>query len=129
MDFAANLLSPPDGPVKNIPQIQKILSDYITTSSMVKDHKIVIGMNYDESQLVEGRAPTRKDFDAVSTELPILITHQTGHFGVLNSKALAILGINATAKNPAGGVIRREADGKTPNGVFEEVAFFQVMVK
>ena len=129
MNFVANLLSPPDGPVKNIPQIQQILHDYMATAPMVKNHHIVIGLNYDDSQLEEKRHPTRQELDAVSTELPIMVVHQTGHFCTLNSKALEMVGLNAGSKNPAGGVIRREKDGKTPNGVLEEVAFFGAMVK
>jgi hypothetical protein len=41
----------------------------------------------------------------------------------MNSKALELAGITADSKDPQGGVIRREADGKTPSGVLEETAF------
>ena len=67
--------------------------------------------------------------DAVSTEIPILVSHQSGHFGVLNSKALAKVGVTAETENPPGGIIRREADSKTPNGVLEENGFFMVVYK
>jgi predicted amidohydrolase YtcJ len=49
--------------------------------------------------------------------------HQSGHIGVLNSKALEVVGYTVETPEMAGGVIRREADG-TPNGVVEETAFF-----
>ena len=125
----ANLLPPPDGPISSIPQLQKALRDSIATSPMVKAHGIVIGMNYDDSQLAEHRHPTRQDLDAISTELPVMAIHQSGHFGVLNSKALAMMGLTAESVNPGGGKIRREADGKTPDGVLEENAFFGVVFK
>jgi len=125
----ANLLPPPDGPIGSIPQLQQALRDFIATSPMVKAHGIVIGMNYDDSQLAEHRHPTRQDLDAISTEWPVMVIHQSGHLGVLNSKALASMGLTAESVNPGGGLIRREADGKTPNGVLEENAFFGVVFK
>jgi predicted amidohydrolase YtcJ len=119
---AANLLPPPDGPVASIPELQKALRDYIAATPKVKDWGVVIGMNYDDSQLAEQRHPTRQELDAISAELPVLIIHQSGHLAVMNSVALAKVGITADSKDPPGGVIRREADGKTPNGVLEELA-------
>jgi len=127
--MSANLLPPPDGAVQSIPELQQTLRDYIATSSMVKAHNLVIGMNYDDSQLAELRPPTRQELDAVSTDIPILIVHQSGHIGVFNSKALQMAGITAKSTNPLGGVIVREADGKTPNGVLQENAFFGVVFK
>ena len=125
----ANLLPPPDGPISSIPQLQQALRDFNAASPLVKAHGIIIGMNYDDSQLAEHRHPTRQDLDAVSTELPVMAIHQSGHFGVLNSKALAMMKLTAESVDPAGGLIRREADGKTPNGVLEENAFFAVVFK
>ena len=126
---AANLLSPPDGPVKNIAELQQVMRDYMATSPLVKARGVVIGMNYDDSQLAERRHPTRQDLDAISTELPVMAVHQSGHFGVLNSKALALARVTAESQSPSGGIIRREADGKTPDGVFEENAWLAVLFK
>lgn len=126
---SANLLPPPDGPISNIPQLQQTLRDFMMTSPIAKAHHIVIGMNYDDSQLSERRHPTRQELDAISTDIPIIAIHQSGHIAVLNTKGLEMAGITATTLNPPGGVIVREADGKTPNGVLEETAFFAIMPK
>src|SRR5450432_816711 len=120
--ISANLLPPPDGPVKSIPQLQKALREFMDTSPAVKQYGIVIGFDYDDSQLLERRSPTRQELDAVSTTLPVFIVHRSGHLSVFNTKALAIAGITAATPNPSGGVIRREADGRQPNGVLEENA-------
>lgn len=125
----ANLLSPPDGPVSSIAGMQAALRAYIATSALVKTHGVVIGMNLDNSQLKEGRNPTRQELDAVSADLPIFVVHQSGHLAMLNSRALALVGIAADNPDPDGGVIEREADGKTPNGVLQENAFFQIFGK
>lgn len=125
----ANLLPAPDGPVNNIPALQNVLREFMATSSMVKTHQVVMGMNYDDSQLAEQRHPTRQELDAVSTDIPVVIIHQSGHIGVYNSKALSVMGISANTPNPAGGVIEREADGKTPSGVLQENAHFELLYK
>ena len=58
-----------------------------------------------------------------------MIVHQSGHLGVLNSKALDQVGVTKDTPNPPGGAFRREADGATPNGVCEEAAFFAAIGK
>ncbi|MGB2626181.1 MAG: amidohydrolase [Candidatus Acidiferrum sp.] len=126
---SANLLPPPDGPVSSIAELQQALRDYLANSPYPKKFGVLIGFDYDDSQLTEKRSPTREDLDAVSTDLPIVVIHQSGHLGAYNSKALADAGITGDTPNPMGGVIQREADGKTPNGVLEENAHIVVLLK
>lgn len=126
---SANLLSPPDGPVQSIADIQRVMRAFIASSPEVKAVGLAIGFNYDDSQLVEQRAPTRQELDAVSLTVPIMVTHQSGHLGAFNSKAIEMAGITTATPNPPGGVIHREADGKTPDGVFEESAFAMIAYK
>lgn len=121
---AANLLPAPDGPVNNIPELQQALRDYMLHSDIVREHNLVMGFNYDDSQLLEQRHPTRQELDAVTEDIPLFALHQSGHLAVYNSKALEMVGINANSVNPMGGVIEREADGKTPNGVLQETVHF-----
>jgi hypothetical protein len=85
---------------------------------------VAIGFNYDDSQLKELRSPTAAELDAISTEIPIVVIHQSGHLGVLNSVALKKVGITAASKDPQGGVIRRKPGSQEPNGVLEETAYF-----
>ncbi|MGH8243570.1 MAG: amidohydrolase [Steroidobacteraceae bacterium] len=124
---SANLLPPPDGPVSTIAELQQVMRNFISRSPKVKDFGLAIGVNYDDSQLAEQRSPTRQELDAISTEVPIVITHQSGHLAVYNSKALAKAGVTAVTADPSGGVIRREAYGRTPDGVLEEMAFFSTV--
>lgn len=126
--LSANLLAPPDGDVTDIPSLQQTLREWAEKNAdTVEKVKLIIGFGYDNAQLAELRHPTREDLDAVSTEYPIMIVHQSGHLGVGNSKALEIAGIDASTENPPGGVIRRGPDGE-PNGVLEEYAFFTAVV-
>ncbi len=126
--LSANLLAPPDGEVTDIASLQATLKAWAEKNSATVDKvKMIIGFGYDNAQLAELRHPTREDLDAVSTEVPIVIVHQSGHLGVANSKALELAGITASTENPEGGVIQRTSDG-TPNGVLEEYAFFNVLI-
>ncbi|NQV93854.1 MAG: amidohydrolase family protein [Sphingomonadales bacterium] len=117
----ANLSPPPVGGVSKIGALQDTLRNYKRPEGM----PIIIGWGYDDSLIDERRHPTRQELDAVSATTPIMITHASGHLGVMNSAMLKLVGITADTPNPVGGVIRREDDGKTPNGVLEETAWFE----
>jgi predicted amidohydrolase YtcJ len=126
--LSANLLAPPDGEVRDIASLQDTLRKWAEDNAEAVDRvQMIVGFGYDNAQLAELRHPTREDLDAVSTELPIMIVHQSGHLGVANSKALELAGISAASQNPPGGVIQRDANGE-PNGVLEEYAFFTALV-
>lgn len=125
---SANLLPAPDGPVNSIAALQDTMRAFIGASPVVKEYGLAIGFDYDDAQLAEGRHPTRDDLDAISTAIPIVVTHQSGHLGAYNSKALEMAGITAATKDPQGGVIRRRDDGE-PNGVMEENAHFMTLLK
>lgn len=72
---------------------------------------------------------TRVPFGSRFVNLPVMATHISGHFAAVNSVGLKLIGFDAKTRDPEGGVIRREADGKTPNGVLEELAAIPYMVK
>ncbi len=121
--LSANLLPAPDGAVNSIASLQETLRAYAKRHpDRVKKAGLILGFGYDDSQLAERRHPTRDDLDAVSTEVPIYVLHQSGHLGAANSKALDVGGITAATADPAGGVIRRRSGGREPNGVLEENA-------
>lgn len=125
---SANLLAPPDHTVKDIAGLQAELRKW-AAGDTARRFKLILGFGYDDAQLKEQRHPTRHDLDEVSKDLPVLIIHQSSHLCAVNTKALELAGITAETKNPPGGVIRREKDGKTPDGVLEETAFMVAAVK
>ncbi|MEM8731194.1 MAG: amidohydrolase [Pseudomonadota bacterium] len=126
--LSANMLPPPDGGVSDVASLQAALRTWAEDNAEIVDQvQMIIGFGYDNAQLAERQHPTRQDLDAVSTEVPVVIIHQSGHIGVANSKALEMAGITAASQAPPGGVIRRDDAGE-PNGVLEEYAFFSVLV-
>lgn len=128
--ISANLLSAPDGKVTDIASLQKTLVQWSSEHADTrKSIGMVLGFGYDDAQLAERKHPTRTDLDAVSKDVPVLIIHQSGHIGVMNSKALELAGITTDTANPDGGVVRRETNSQEPNGVLEEAAFFGALAK
>jgi len=115
----ANLLAPPDGTVNTVDDVVEKLKSFAAGPDVARTGWI-FGVGYDDALL--GRHPTREDLDKVSTTVPVMATHISGHFAAVNTLGLKLIGYNASTPNPEGGVIRREADGKTPNGVLEELA-------
>lgn len=121
--FATVSLDPfPIGDVKTIGDIQRKLREHIERKK-IPAGALVIGSGYDETVMAEKRHPTRDDLDAVSTDHPIVLFHITFHVMTGNSNALELAGVTPETPDPKGGVIQRKADGKTPNGVFEEQAY------
>ncbi|APZ91580.1 amidohydrolase [Fuerstiella marisgermanici] len=124
----ASLLPPPDSGIDSIAKIQGALRKW-STNPLAQKYKVILGNGYDDSQLKEQRHPTRQELDEVSTDMAIMAIHQSGHLATVNSKALEQLGYTADTPNPPGGAIRREDDGKTPNGVLEENALMLAIAK
>jgi len=126
--LAANLLARPDGNVNDIAALQQTLRDWAEKyPKRLAKTGWIIGFGYDDAQLNEQRHPTRDDLDAVSTTVPVLAIHQSGHLAAINSKGLELVGITAAIKDPAGGVYRRREGGSEPDGVLEEMAFFKLV--
>lgn len=117
----ANLLAPPDGTVESIEDVVTKLKEYATGPD-VKRTGWIIGMGYDDALL--GRHPDADDLDKVSTEVPVLAVHISGHFCTVNHIGLKKFGYDASSEDPSGGIIRRKPGGREPNGVLEELAAF-----
>ncbi len=124
----ANLLATPDGDVDDIPALIEELKEWYAANGTDKSNGWIFGMGFDDAILAENRFPTKADLDQVSTDVPIVIVHISGHFCVLNSKGLEMSGITAETPDPEGGIIRRMAGSQEPNGVLEELAAIPVFV-
>ncbi len=124
----ADLNAPPIGTVDSIAKLQQTLKTYISDHHL-KPGEWVIGMNYDDTGMKEQRHPTKADLDAISTEHPIYIMHSSSHFGVANSLALKIAGIDESVKDPKGGKFYRDEKGHLTGVMEEGPAFTQVMMK
>ncbi|RUP42364.1 MAG: amidohydrolase [Acinetobacter sp.] len=124
--MVANLYPMPDGSVSDINSLVNVMNTWKTQNPTVIKTMggWILGNGYDDAQLSEQRHPTATDLDRVSKDQPVMILHQSGHLASVNHKALELLNFNQNTPNPAGGVIRREANSNIPNGVLEESALF-----
>jgi predicted amidohydrolase YtcJ len=116
---AADLNSPPIGPVKNIAEALEALKE---TDAGQPGDDWLIGFGYDDTMLEEKRHFTRADLDSVSTTRPILAMHISGHMAVVNSLALERFGITADTPDPPGGEIRKDPETGQPTGLLLETA-------
>ena len=123
-----NASSPPVGPMGSIGDIVEGLRDRIREME-IPTGEVVVGYGYDDSLLEDQRHPTRDDLDLASIDHPIALIHVSGHLATMNSTALQLFGMNADTEDPPGGVIRRRAGTREPNGVLEETASSAVLRK
>jgi predicted amidohydrolase YtcJ len=67
----------------------------------------VVGRGWDEGKLAERRYIYAFDLDPVSPAHPVWLSHTMGHYGVANSAALKLAGIDRNTPEPEGGTIER----------------------
>ncbi|MCU7585821.1 amidohydrolase [Adlercreutzia muris] len=83
---------------------------------------VIMGNGYDQNNLVEQRHPDKSVLNAVSTDVPVLITHVSNHMGVANDRLLELAGITPTTPDPEGGRYGRMDGTGDLDGYAEEPA-------
>ena len=79
-------------------------------------------------ELMETETVPHKDIlDAITREHPIYLGDSTVHGAWLNSRALAVLGIDEGTPDPQGGVILREPGSKEPTGILVDNAAYNIL--
>jgi predicted amidohydrolase YtcJ len=101
-DIAATIA----GCVKNQPESEWIIGGQWTSNFFV-DHNL---------------GSPAKWLDKVSGDKAVILTDDSGHNHWANSRALALLGIDANTADPAGGKILRDSNTGEANGVLEEAS-------
>ena len=99
--------------------IRQIVERVRTTATGLPRGAWLRGHGYDEEALRERRHPTRAELDDAAPEHPVVLVHWSVHRCVLNSAALAALGIGAETPDPPGGWIVREPDGLPAGPLYE----------
>ena len=82
------------------------------------------GRGYNEFYLAEKRHLNRWDLDQVASDHPVKVTHRTGHAHVLNSLALAKVGISIETPDPSDGLIDRDIETGEPTGLLFRMGNF-----
>lgn len=71
----------------------------------------------------QDRPLSRWDLDAVTGQVPTLVVHIASHWGVANSAALALAGLDDDATPPPGGEFGRDGGGRLTGVLFEQALF------
>jgi predicted amidohydrolase YtcJ len=122
--FGATLAAPVDA---GSPPNERIADIVDRVAQATREHgpgEWIRGFRYDDLLLADDRHPGRADLDPVSPHHPVMLSHVTGHFCVVNSVALRALGITDTTVDPPGGRIGRDESGR-PSGLLIESAAFR----
>jgi predicted amidohydrolase YtcJ len=121
----ANVSGAPVGPVQSIPDIIAALTAHVEKLN-IQPGEWIIGYGYDITSLKEGRQCSRTDLDPHFPDHPVMLIHSSNHGAVLNSKAFALVGIDATTETPPGGLILRQDGSNEPDGLIMETAFLPI---
>ena len=100
--------------VHSILDIQRKIGDFCNS---VPPGTWVRAKAFDESTVSEERFLNRWDLDSVAPSHPVKITHRSGHAHILNSLALARVGITEETGDPPEGLIDRDSQTGKPTGI------------
>nr|WP_229507631.1 amidohydrolase family protein [Massilia sp. Dwa41.01b] len=85
------------------------------------DRPLLVVNWFQQGMQPEGVATSAALLDALKTRRPIIVRSSFGHSVQINSRAIALAGIDAATPDPAGGKIVRDAAGRA-TGLLEDAA-------
>lgn len=100
---------------------QAVLERIREYASALKKGQWLFGRGWDQSDWSGRKFPTAEELDQILPDNPAVLYRIGGHTVWLNSMALDLAGIDATTKDPAGGIIVRNAEGR-PTGILVDNA-------
>lgn len=106
-DILPRFDAPPIGHIDSIDKLVEAGREFLEKNP-IKGDEWFVGLGYDNASFPEGKAPTIADIDRISTEVPIVMLHASGHVGVCNSKVFEIAGVTKDTPNPPGGVFEKD---------------------
>jgi predicted amidohydrolase YtcJ len=99
--------------VRGMEELLREIADRIAATP--QGDLVVSSSAWHESQLSQGRLPTKADLDPISPDHPVVLLRGALQV-VMNSRALARAGINAETPDPDGGRIARDPETREPIG-------------
>ena len=106
----------PQGGCDSVEDLVRAGKKYLAEASLAPGQWL-LGLGYDNAVMEGERHPTRHDLDRISREIPVAVTHVSGHLCAVNTRAMELLGyLGEHPEVPEGG----EVD---PQGLLKETAF------
>lgn len=124
--YAISLLQPSVEHCRTYEEIVQTIRAFLEKKQPPKGKWITV-KGFDHNALEERVPPDRAVLDEAAPDNPLLLQHQSGHTGVLNTCGLKALGIDENTPAPAGGTIQKK-DGRL-TGYLEENALIEAMQK
>ncbi len=112
----------PNVALKDCTSLEEMTGLLQDRASKTAPGKWIKGTAFNELQFTDGKKPTIKDLDAISTENPIFIKRSCCHCIVANSKALELAGVTKDSPNPDGGIIGHSENGELDGWLYENSA-------
>ena len=113
--FTLNLSYP------KVKSIEDVLTLIKSETEARDTNEWIIGSEWDAGKFDERRDMTASDLDLISPDHPVWLLHTSAHYGVANSKALALANITSDTADPDGGIIARD-DAGNPTGILADQA-------
>jgi predicted amidohydrolase YtcJ len=109
-----------DCALTNIKTVPAILDTVKQCKANLKSKKWIVGAGWD-LPLFEKANPSKVLLDQIVPDIPVFLEAMDGHSAWVNSKALAVAGVNKDTKDPERGRIERDQNGE-PTGTLREAA-------
>jgi predicted amidohydrolase YtcJ len=114
--------------LSEVRSIDELIKKVAERAAKSKPGEWIHGSGWDEGKLAERRYIYASDLDKAAPNNPVWLEQTTGHYGVGNSSALKLAGIDAATKDPPAGTIDRDKDGR-PTGVLKEEAATRMVTR
>jgi predicted amidohydrolase YtcJ len=107
--------------VKSLDQLTKLITE---AAGRAPQGEWIRGISYDDTKMAEKRRLNRDDLDRAAPEHPVIVIHISGHWAIVNSRALELGGLNQSSEDPKGGSLGRDPETGRLNGLLLEMAMF-----
>ena len=95
---------------------ESYINDVIAANNSNSGTGWLLGWGHYLETILSATRPPREILDDAVSDRPVAVMEQTSHSVWCNSKALELMGIDASSLNPTGGIIMKDANGE-PNGI------------
>ena len=106
--------------VKSLQELQIILRN---NAKEKPKGELIFGLNLKEEEFDVPILPDRWDLDDASLKHPVFIIRYDGHIGIMNTRALELVGFQSGMQNPVGGEIKKNEKGEL-TGIVSENALY-----
>lgn len=79
----------------------------------------IVGSGWNQEVWPDQKFPNKAELDAVAPNHPVTLTRTDGHALWVNSKALAVAGVDKSSEVPTGGVLEKDNNGELTGILYE----------